>query len=135
MLSIHAAKSRRKDTEKQVNEWLNTGVIVPSESSWAAPVVLVSKKGTDKMRMCVNYRKLNNMTIKDSFLLPIIDNIMHSIGKASHFGTLDLANGFMQIPMQKEDQEKPRSPVMWDFSSSRGCRLDFVMPRQRFRDR
>ena len=56
--------------------------------------------------MCVNYRKLNNLTIKDSFPLPIIDDIMHSIGKASHFGTLDLANGFMQIPMEAADQEK-----------------------------
>ena len=100
--------AEKSATEKQVNEWLNTGVIVPSKSPWAAPVVLVSKKGTDKMRMCVNYRKLNNMTIKDSFPLPIIDDIMHSIGKASHFGTLDLANGFMQIAMENMDQEKTK---------------------------
>ena len=93
------SSKEREAIEKQIQEWLQTGVIVRSNSPWAAPVVLVPKKGTDKMRMCVNYQRLNNVTIKDRFLLPIIDDIMHSVGKASHFGTLDLANGFNQIPV------------------------------------
>ena len=96
----------RRAVDEQVDEWLKTGVVVPSKSAWAAPVVLVAKKNTTKKRLCVSYIKLNNMTKKDSFPLPAIDEIMHGLGSSSWFGTLDLANGFMQIPIKKEDQTK-----------------------------
>ena len=96
----------RKQVDEQVDEWLKTGVVIPSKSAWAAPIVLVPKKNTTKKRLCVSYIKLNNMTKKDSFPLPAIDEIMHGLGSSSWFGTLDLANGFMQIPIKKEDQQK-----------------------------
>lgn len=96
----------RKAIEDQVTEWLATGVIQKSSSPWAAPIVLVPKKGTTKRRLCINYQGLNNVTVKDSFPLPLIDDIMHSVGDAKYFGTLDLANGFNQIPMAVEDIPK-----------------------------
>ena len=95
----------RPEADKEVSKMLNAGVIEPSSSPWAAPVVLVRKKdGT--IRYCIDYRKLNDVTKKDSYPLPRIDDSLDVLGKANYFSTLDLASGYWQIQLTDEAKEK-----------------------------
>jgi len=86
--------------KNEIISLLNKRLIIPSHSPWAFPVLLVQKKN-GKYRMCIDYRKLNNITIKDSYALPFIDELISSVK-----GALDLFSGYHQIPMNKNDVEK-----------------------------
>ncbi|CAF1149684.1 unnamed protein product [Rotaria sp. Silwood1] len=79
--------------------------IEPSTSPWCSPVVLVRKKdGTT--RFCVDYRKLNDITVKDSFPLPRIEDIFDQLSQSTYFTTLDFKNGYFQIPLAIHDRPK-----------------------------
>jgi hypothetical protein len=80
-------------------------IIRVSTSPWAAPVVIVDKKGGDK-RICIDFRKLNAITNPDAYPLPRIDDMLESFGQSKWFTTLDLASGYWQVGMKKEDIEK-----------------------------
>jgi hypothetical protein len=97
--------AKRQCVEQAVQEMLDDGVIRPSDSPWASPVVLVPKKdGTT--RFCVDYRKLNAHTRKDAHPLPHIQDIFDQLGGATIFSTLDLKSGYWQIPMAEKDVGK-----------------------------
>src|ERR1044071_2790962 len=81
------------------------GIVRPSYSPWASPIVVVGKKGGEK-RFCVDYRKLNAIMKVDAYPLPRIDDLLDTLGGATWFSTLDLASGFWQIPMHENDIEK-----------------------------
>lgn len=98
----HAEKEIIRD---QVDEMLELGVIRPSTSSWSAPVVLVKKKDGG-IRFCVDYRKLNAITRKDVYPLPVIDDLLSHLGNARYFTSLDLLSGYWQIPIKEEDKDK-----------------------------
>jgi hypothetical protein len=84
---------------------LSSGVISKSNSAWAFPVVLALKSdGT--YRFCVDYSKLNNITVRDTFPLPNIEDHLDQLQKAKIFTVVDLASGFWQIPVKEEDKEK-----------------------------
>ena len=90
---------------KQVREKEQAGLIQPSASPFAAPVVLAAKHdGT--WRFCVNYRDLNKVTVPDKFPLPRIDTILDKLGGNMFFSTMDLASGFYQIEVAEEDRAK-----------------------------
>ena len=90
---------------KHVEEMLQHGVVQPSTSPWAAPIVLVKKKdGTT--RFCVDYRKLNDVTRKDAYPLPRIDETLDALSGAKIFTTLDLASGYWQVEVDDADREK-----------------------------
>jgi len=81
------------------------GIIQPSNSPWASPIVLVRKKdGT--LRLCVDYRNLNSVTKPDKFPIPRIDDILDQLGESKYFSTLDMASGYWQIKVSEESQEK-----------------------------
>ena len=95
----------RGEVDQQVKDMLQQGVVQPSTSPWASPVVLVKKKdGT--YRFCVDYRKLNLVTAQDAHPLPRVGDLLDSLNGNSLFSTLDLRSGYWQLSMSPEDQQK-----------------------------
>ena len=91
--------------EQEVARLLKEGKIRPSKSPWGAPVVLVRKKdGT--LRFCVDFRELNDMTKKDAYPIPRIDELLDCLNVSKYFCTLDLAAGYWQIALCTDDVEK-----------------------------
>lgn len=113
--------ARRDEAEKLVREMLEQGVIKPSESPWCSPVVLVKKKD-GKLRFCVDYRRLNEVTKKDSYPLPRIDLILEALAGSEWFATLDLQSGYWQVELEETAREKTA------FSFGQGLYEFNVMP-------
>ena len=99
------ARHQKDEMERQIQEMLAADVIRPSVSPWAAPVVLVEKKSGEQ-RFCVDYRKLNGVTKKDSYPLPRIDDTLDMMHGKRFFTTLDLASGYWQIELEESAKEK-----------------------------
>ena len=97
--------SQRAKITLLIKEMLDRGVIVPSSSPWASPIVLV-RKPDGSPRLCVDYRRLNFVTEKDVFPLPRIADLSDRLGEAGVYSTLDLASGYWQIAMGKKSQPK-----------------------------
>ena len=95
----------RREEMAQVQQMLSSGVIHPSNSPWASPVVMVKKKD-GSLRFCVDFRQLNPATIKDAHPIPSIDDLLGALHGARWFTTLDLKSGYWQVPIQKQDKEK-----------------------------
>ena len=95
----------KEAAEKEVQRMLDKDVIEPSNSPWASPVVLVRKKD-GSLRYCIDYRRLNAITKKDSYPLPRIDDSLDHLGQAKYFSTLDLASGYWQIGLSEDAKEK-----------------------------
>ena len=113
--------SKLETAQNAIKEMHEQGVIEPSISPWCAPIVLVKKKdGTQ--RFCVDYRKLNEITKKDSFSLPRIDTTLDALAGSRWFSTLDMKSGYWQVDVDKSDREKTA------FSSGCGLWQFTVMP-------
>jgi hypothetical protein len=100
-----AGRQGREVEKEEVERMLKTGVIEPANSEWASPVVLITKKD-GSVRFCVDYRKLNALTIRDTYPLPRMDDYLDSLGEARWFTTLDCNSGYWQIPVAEEDKDK-----------------------------
>jgi hypothetical protein len=104
------AETHKGEVNKQVRQMLEDGIIVPSKSEWNFPLIVVPKKldasGEKKWRICVDFRKLNDITVGDSFPLPNIQEILDNVGKSKYFSALDCASGFHQILITPEDRCK-----------------------------
>ena len=96
---------RRQVITDFVQELLAQGCIKPSDSDWATPVVIVTKKDGSP-RFCLDYRKLNAVTKKDAFPLPRIDDALDQLAFRKYFCALDLASGYFQLPMHPKDSHK-----------------------------
>ena len=83
---------------------LDVGVIRPSNSPWCNAVVLVRKKD-GSFRFCIDFRKLNSLTVKDSHPLPRICETLESLTGAAHFSTFNMNSGFWQVPMDEESKQ------------------------------
>mgnify|MGYP002716422899 CR=1 FL=1 len=95
----------RGEVNKIIEEMRAQGVIEESQGPWMSPAVLVRKKD-GSIRFCVDYRKLNGVTEKDSYPLPRIDDILDQLSGNIWFSTLDLKSGYWQIKIQPEDREE-----------------------------
>ena len=95
----------RTQVEEELQAMLKAGIVEPSSSSWAAPIVLVKKKD-GSLRFCVDYRKLNRQSRIDPYPMPRIDDLIDRIGQAKFLTILDLAKGYWQVPMSPEGKEK-----------------------------
>ncbi|GFW27841.1 retrovirus-related Pol polyprotein from transposon 297 [Trichonephila clavipes] len=105
-----AQRSRRlslpekREVEKQIDEWLEQGIIRESCSDFSSPVVVCKKKdGT--MRLCIDYRKLNKKIVKDRYPLPIIEEVLDKLGNGKIFTTLDLKNAFFHVDVDEASRK------------------------------
>ena len=94
-----------KELAKQLQELLDKGVIRPSTSPWGAPVLFVKKKD-GSMRLCIDYRELNKLTIKNKYPLPRIDDLFDQLKDAVYFSKIDLRSGYHQLRIKPEDISK-----------------------------
>ena len=91
-----------KELNLQLQELLDKGFIRPSVSPWGAPVLFVKKKdGT--LRLCVDYRQLNKMTVKNKYPLPRIDHLFDQLKDASVFSKIDFRSGYHQLRIKDTD--------------------------------
>jgi len=93
------------ELRRQLDDLLERGFIRPSKSPYGAPVLFVRKKEGD-MRMCVDYRALNKQTIKNTYPLPRIDELLDRLNGATIFSKIDLRSGYHQIRVHEEDVPK-----------------------------
>ncbi|GFX22303.1 retrovirus-related Pol polyprotein from transposon 412 [Trichonephila clavipes] len=106
------AYTERQEVNKQIEEWLNEGIIRPSSSKYASPIVMVKKKDGSS-RICIDYRKLNQKLVKDKFPLPLIEDVLDTLQEAKVYSTLDLHNGFFHVDVD-EDCRKYTSFIVPD---------------------
>ncbi|KAK1413557.1 hypothetical protein QVD17_35332 [Tagetes erecta] len=99
------APTEMAELKKQLDELLEKGFIRPSSSPWGAPILFVKKKD-GSMRMCIDYRELNKVTIKNRYPLPRIDDLFDQLQGACCFSKIDLRSGYHQLKVQEEDIPK-----------------------------
>lgn len=93
----------RKQVRETIDDLLQHDIIQESKSDYSSPILMVKKK-TGEQRLCVDFRALNNKTVKDRFPLPLIDDQISNLSGNYFFTTLDLASGYYQIPMAKDSR-------------------------------
>lgn len=97
--------AKREAVKTEIDRLLNDGIIEPSNGPWASQTVLVTKPdGTS--RLCIDYRKLNDVTRKDSYPLPLISDSLDTLGGSSWFSSMDLSSGYYQVQMDPNHKEK-----------------------------
>ena len=99
------AANELAEVKRQLEELKEKGYIRPSTSPWGAPVIFVEKKDKTK-RMCVDYRALNEVTIKNKYPLPRIDDLFDQLKGATVFSKIDLRSGYHQLRIREEDIPK-----------------------------
>jgi hypothetical protein len=98
--------SLREIVKVELQKLLNVGFIYPiSDSQWVSPLVIIPKKN-GKWWVCIDYRELNKATLKDHFPLPFIDQVLDTLARKKYFSFLDGFNGYNQIQIALEDQDK-----------------------------
>ena len=97
--------AKRAEAEREVQQMLDNNVVRPSSSPWSSPIVLVTKKD-GSVRFCVDYRRLNSITKKDSYPLPRIDDSLDALKGSRYYSVMDMASGFWQVAMDADDAPK-----------------------------
>ena len=111
----------QKEMDEQIDNMLKKDVITPSKSPWASGIVLVKKKDGSK-RFCIDYRRLNDVTIKDAYPLPRIDESLDQLAGPCRFSCLDMNSGYWQAELDPEDRQ------MTAFISRKGLFVFKVLP-------
>ena len=96
---------QREEIRKLIKEMQEKDIIAPSKSPWASPIVLVPKKD-GSTRLCVDYRRVNEITHKDAYPIPRVDDTLDTLAGSKWFSTLDLKSGYWQVEVDREHREK-----------------------------
>lgn len=96
---------QKDEIERQIKELLEKDLIQPNSSPFASPALLVRKKTRD-WHLCVDYRNLNALTVKNKYPLPVIDELLDELSGAQWFTSLDMCSGFHQIRMAEGEEYK-----------------------------
>ena len=96
---------QREAIKKLLDEMKEKSIVSPSNSPWASPIVIVPKKD-GSIRLCIDYRKVNEVTRKDAYPIPRVDDTLDTLAGAKWFSTLDLKSGYWQVEVNKDDREK-----------------------------
>ncbi|KAL0546554.1 hypothetical protein IC582_016465 [Cucumis melo] len=104
-VSYRMALSKLKELRVQLYELVDKGYIKPSVSLWEAPVLFVKKKDRT-LRLCIVYRQLNKVTIRNKYPLPRIDDLFDQLRGASLFNKIDLRSGYHQLKVRESDISK-----------------------------
>jgi hypothetical protein len=105
MTPYRMSASELAELKKQLEDLLDKKFIRPNVSPWGAPLLLVKKKD-GSMRLCIDYRQLNKVTIKNRYPLPRIDDLMDQLVGARVFSKIELRSGYHQIKVKYEDMQK-----------------------------
>jgi hypothetical protein len=95
----------RDELQKHIDQLLTSGMMVESDTPWVSNIVLVQKKDGG-LRPCIDFRKLNEVTIPDHFPLPRLEVIMEKIGNCHYYTSLDLSSGYLQIRLSEQASRK-----------------------------
>ena len=106
------APAELMELKEQLKDLLDKGFIRPSISPWGAPVLFVKKKD-GSLRMCIDYRQLNKVTIKNKYLIPRIDDLFDQLQGASHFSKIDLRSGYHQLRVRDSDISKTAFRILY----------------------
>ncbi|GFS49794.1 retrovirus-related Pol polyprotein from transposon 412 [Trichonephila clavipes] len=109
--------AKQEEVQKLIKDRKNNDVIEPLSRPWASPIVLIRKKD-GSTRFCVDYRRLNDVTKKDSCPLPRIDDTLDTLTGNTWFSTLDLKSGYWQVELHPDDKEKTAFTTgqgLWQF--------------------
>ncbi len=94
-----------QEFKRHVQDLVSQGILKESRSPWASPAVIVIKKDGG-VRFCCDYRRLNQVTFKDAYPLPCVEESLDALGNAQVFSTLDLTAGYFQVAVNEFDREK-----------------------------
>ncbi len=103
---FRVSPSQREQLKILIDQMIYADIIEPSISSYAAPVFLIPKKEKGEYRFLVDYRKLNNETVADKHPIPRSQDLFRSLEGAKYYSSIDMAQGYFQIPIKQEDQDK-----------------------------
>src|SRR4051812_14735056 len=126
MAPYRMSASKLDELKSQLEELLEKEFIRPSVSPWGAPVSLVKKK-EGSMRLCVDYKQLNKVTIKNRYPLPRIDDLMDQLVGACVFSKIDLRYGYHQIRVKDDDIQKTAFRTRYGHYEYSVCRLGLLM--------
>ncbi len=97
--------SMYEEVKSHLRNLLDNGIITESDSPWASGIVLVQKKD-GRLRFCIDYRQLNQRTVKDAYALPRFEEMMDQLIGSKYFSSLDMRSGYYQVEIEEEDKPK-----------------------------
>jgi len=95
----------KQKLEEHIKQLLDDGIIRPSTSPWSSPALTVPKK-SGGVRLCVDFREVNKLILRDSYPLPLIDDLLKTVSSATYLTTLDLTQGYHQVGLDKDSIPK-----------------------------
>jgi len=116
------SQQRRQAAEKEFECLLKAGIVRRSSSPWASPLQIITKKD-GSLRICGDYRAVNQVTIADSYPMPLISDILQRFAGCTVFSSIDLTKAYHQIPVQ--EQSIPKTAVTTPFGLFEYCRMPF----------